>query len=111
MPDRVQHLVLFQIPGGPDAALEAEMRRRISAWAGTISGLLRLRFGADQGGRAEGYQYGLLTEFVDAESLAAYLDHPLHQAFLAWVRERPFSVLRFDYPLTAETDLLDPSEG
>ncbi|HUY62161.1 MAG TPA: Dabb family protein [Candidatus Dormibacteraeota bacterium] len=104
----VQHLVLFRLPGTPGPEVEVEMRRHMATWVGTIAGLRRLRFGADVGGRAEGYQYGLLTEFDDAQALAAYLPHPLHQAFLEWVRARPFEVLRFDYPLTAETALLEP---
>jgi Stress responsive A/B Barrel Domain len=103
----VQHLVLFRWPGEPDPHLEEEMRRQISMWPGVIPGLLRLRFGRDIGGRADGYQFGLLTEFSDPEALSAYLTNPVHQSFLNWVRERPFEVLRFDYPLTAETSLLE----
>jgi hypothetical protein len=87
------------------------MRRQISQWAGVIPGLRRLRFGRDVGGRADGYQFGLFTEFSDAGALSAYMSHPLHQSFLNWVRERPFDLIRFDYPLTAETSLVEESWG
>jgi hypothetical protein len=107
----VQHLVLFRWPGEPEPELEDEMRRQISAWVGVIPGLLRLRFGRDVGGRAEGYQFGLLTEFNDEQALSAYLTHPLHQSFLNWVRERPFDLIRFDYPLTSDTSLLEKSRA
>ncbi len=107
----VQHLVLFRFPGTPGPEVEVEMRRQIATWVGAVPGLRRLRFGADVGGRAEGYQYGLLTEFDDAQALAAYLPHPLHQAFLEWMGARPVEVLRFDYPLTAQTALLEPDRG
>ncbi|MGA7087529.1 MAG: Dabb family protein [Candidatus Dormiibacterota bacterium] len=107
----VQHLVLFRWPGDPEPQLEAEMRRQISEWIGVIPGLLRLRFGRDVGGRADGFQFGLLTEFSDAPALSAYLAHPVHQSFLNWVRERPFDVIRFDYPLTPETSLFEPRGG
>ncbi len=107
MADPIQHLVLFRLPEAPGPEVEAEMRRQIASWVGVVPGLRRLRFGADIGGRAEGYQFGLLTEFESAEALAAYVPHPLHAAFLEWVSARPFEVLRFDYPLTAETSLLE----
>jgi hypothetical protein len=107
----VQHLVLFRWPGEPEPQVEEEMRRQISEWPGVIPGLLRLRFGRDVGGRAEGYQFGLLTEFIDEEALSAYVTHPVHQSFLNWVRERPFDVIRFDYPLTSETSLLEQPKG
>jgi hypothetical protein len=42
--------------------------------------------------------------------MAAYAPHPLHQSFLAWVQARPFDLIRFDYPLTAKTTLLDAPE-
>lgn len=101
----VQHLVLFRLREPPGPEIEEEMRRQISSWVGEIPGLRRLRFGADVGGRAQGYQYCLLTEFEDADALAAYLPHPLHQSFLRWVTERPFDILRFDYPLDELTSL------
>ena len=111
MPTPVQHLVLFRLPGTPGPEIEDDMRHQISTWVGTIPGLRRLRFGTDVGGRAEGYQFGLLTEFTDAAALAEYLPHPLHKSFLTWVQARPFEVLRFDYPLTEQTSLLEPPEG
>ena len=107
MSQPVQHLVLFRLAEPPGPEVEEEMRRQISIWAGAIPGLRRLRFGADTGGRAAGYQFCLLTEFEDAEALAAYLPHPLHAAFLRWVQDRPFEVLRFDYPLDERTSLLE----
>ncbi len=108
---RVQHLVLFRFREEPGPDVEEEMRRQIAAWAGAVPGLRRLRFGRDVGGRADGYQFGLLTEFVDQAALQAYLGHPLHLPFLAWVTARPIDVLRFDYALTAETGLLEPPEA
>ncbi|MGH7642313.1 MAG: Dabb family protein [Candidatus Dormibacteria bacterium] len=100
----IQHLVLFRLRADSGAEVEDEMRRQIARWAG-LPGLRRLRFGRDTLDRADGYQFGLFTEFSDSAAYAAYLVHPLHQSFLAWVRERPFDVIRFDYPLTEETSL------
>ncbi|MGC2192561.1 MAG: Dabb family protein [Candidatus Dormiibacterota bacterium] len=100
----IQHLVLFRLREEPRPEVEEEMRRQIAKWAG-LPGLRRLRFGRDTLERADGYQFGLLTEFTDSDAYAAYLIHPLHQSFLAWVLERPIDVIRFDYPLTAQTSL------
>jgi hypothetical protein len=107
----IQHLVLFRLreEAGPD--VEEEMRRQIARWVG-LPGLLRLRFGRDTLERADGYQFGLYTEFSDAAAYAAYQVHPLHQSFLAWVLERPFDVLRFDYPLIrGVSSLYETREG
>ncbi|MGH7608366.1 MAG: Dabb family protein [Candidatus Dormibacteria bacterium] len=105
----IQHLVLFRLAEEPSQELEEEMRRQIRSWAKPIAGLTRLRFGRETGGRSSGYQFGLLTEFADRQALEAYLAHPLHQSFLAWVQARPFELIRFDYPLDATTSLLEPS--
>lgn len=110
-PGPIQHLVLFRLAQDPGAEVEAEMRRQISLWVDAIPGLRRLRFGRDTLGRADGYQFGLLTEFTDPATYAAYLVHPLHQSFLAWVKPRHFEVIRFDYPLTAQTSLLEPAQA
>ena len=103
----VQHLVLFRLPATPGPEVETEMRRQIAAWAGAIPGLRRLRFGADTGGRAQGYQFALLTEFDDQAAMDAYVTHPLHASFLKWAVDRRFEVLRFDYPLDEATSLLE----
>ncbi|HUY56341.1 MAG TPA: Dabb family protein [Candidatus Micrarchaeaceae archaeon] len=103
----IQHLVLFRLREEPGPEVEEEMRRQISRWVG-LPGLRRLRFGRDTLERADGYQFGLLTEFSDSITYADYLVHPLHQSFLAWVLERPFDVIRFDYPITERTSLSEP---
>jgi hypothetical protein len=103
-PQPIQHLVLFRLRDDPGPEVEEEMRRQIAKWVG-LPGLRRLRFGRDTLERADGYQFGLFTEFSDPTAYAAYLVHPLHQSFLAWVLERSFDVIRFDYPLTDQTSL------
>jgi heme-degrading monooxygenase HmoA len=96
----VQHIVLFSYSEDLSAADDAEMRRQIEAWPSLIPGFRALRFGRDlTGERTRGHQYLLYTEFDDAESLHAYQQHPVHQAFLAWVMERSCTPLAFDYHL------------
>ncbi|HEY6493140.1 MAG TPA: hypothetical protein VIZ43_07685 [Trebonia sp.] len=38
--------------------------------------------------------------------MTAYRDHPVHQAFLAWLNERDCVPLAFDYALDDQTVLM-----
>jgi hypothetical protein len=38
--------------------------------------------------------------------MTAYRDHPVHQAFLAWLNERECVPLAFDYTLDDQTVLM-----
>src|SRR5213592_867787 len=98
-----QHVVLFRFPTPLSEDEQYDMASQVRAWAGEIPGLVGLRFGADVRGRSGGWQDLLLTEFEDDETHRAYYNHPLHQAFSTWVFEHNCEVVRFDYPLNAET--------
>ena len=51
--------------------------------------MTKCRFGTDiTGARTRGYSHLLYTEFPDFDAMTAYRDHPVHQAFLAWLNER-----------------------
>jgi heme-degrading monooxygenase HmoA len=98
-----QHIVLFRFPAPLSEDEQRDLAAQVRAWAGTIPGLVGVRFGADVGGRAGGWQYLLVTEFEDDETHRAYYEHPLHQAFSKWVFDRNCEVVRFDYPLNEVT--------
>ncbi len=98
-----QHVVLFRFPQPLSEDEERDMASQVRAWAGTVPGLVGLRFGADVSGRSGGWQYLLLTEFADDGSHRAYYEHPLHKAFSAWVFDRSCEVARMDFPLTDQT--------
>lgn len=98
-----QHVVLFRFPSPLSEEERRDMRSQVQAWAGTVPGLVGLRFGSDVSGRSGGWEYLLLTEFTDDESHRAYYDHPLHRAFSDWVFSRKCEVIRFDYPLREDT--------
>ena len=56
--------------------------------------MTRCRLGTDvAGARTRGYSYLLYTEFPDFDTMTAYRDHPVHQAFLAWLNKRDSSRL------------------
>lgn len=103
MPDRAQHVVLFKFPQPLSPEEEQEMFRRVRAWPEVIPGFTGLRLGKDVGGRSDGYDYLLLTEFESEEAHQSYYPHPDHQAFAQWIAERAAQVIRVDYPLTSES--------
>ena len=107
MGGRVQHVVLFKFPRELSAEEEDEMRRQVRAWPETIAGFTGLRFGRDVGGRTNGYDYLLLTEFESEEAHQAYYAQPAHAAFSEWVFARGCEAIRVDFPLTDETLFLD----
>ena len=101
MSDRAQHVVLFKFPEPLSDEDESEMFRRVRGWPDAIPGFTGLRIGKDVGGRSQGFDYLLLTEFENEEAHQAYYPHPDHQAFAKWVGERNAEVIRVDYPLTS----------
>ena len=101
----MQHIVLFRFPRALSEPDEREMWEQVRAWPKEIPGFTRLQLGKDVGGRSGGYQYLLLTEFESEEAMRAYFPHPVHQRFSDWVFSRDCEVLRFDYPLDAESAL------
>lgn len=104
----VQHVVLFKFPEQLSPADEDAMRRAIGSFGEQIGEATRLRFGADVGGggRTQGYNYLLFSEFPDEASLQRYREHPVHHDFLDWVAEHDASLLGFDYVLDEQTVLL-----
>jgi Stress responsive A/B Barrel Domain len=103
----VQHVVLLRFPTDLSDDDAATIRAMVAAWSEQIPLLTRLRFGPDlTGERSHGFQYLLLTEFASTGDLDAYRVHPVHQEFVAWIRERGVETLAFDYLLDETTDHL-----
>jgi hypothetical protein len=107
----LQHVVLFSFPEDLSAEDWAEMQRQVRSWPGEIDGLDALRLGpALDDARTRGYQYLLYMEVADVETLVAYQQHPTHQVFLQWVRDRDCTPLAFDYYLDESTVVVASSE-
>ena len=82
----LQHIVLFSFPSALSADDEAQLRAMVASWPQEIGLMTKCRLGADiTGARTRGYSYLLYTEFPDFDTMTAYRDHPVHQAFLAWL--------------------------
>jgi hypothetical protein len=102
----LQHVVLIKFPTEPSAADDARVREMVASWPREIGTMTELRFGRDlTGERAGGFHYLLLTVFADAETLAAYNAHPVHQELVRFLDERGCERLAFDYHLDDSTRL------
>jgi hypothetical protein len=104
----LQHIVLFSFPARPlRPEEESELRAMVASWPAEIGLMTKCRLGTDiTGARTRGYSFLLYTEFPDFDTMTAYRDHPVHQAFLAWLNERECVPLAFDYALDGQTVLM-----
>ena len=103
----LQHIVLFSFPSPLSVQDEAQLRAMVASWPREIGLMTKCRLGTDiTGARTRGYSHLLYTEFPDFVAMTAYRDHPVHQAFLAWLNERDCLPLAFDYTLDDQTVLM-----
>ena len=100
----LQHIVLMKFPTGLTADEDATLRSMVASWPEEIGTMTELRFGGDlTGDRTRGYQYLLVTVFRDADTLAAYVAHPVHQELVAFLNAHDCERLAFDYYLDDAT--------
>jgi hypothetical protein len=100
----LQHIVLMKFPTGLSADEDATLRSMVASWPEEIGTMTELRFGGDlTGDRSQGYQYLLVTVFRDADTLAAYVAHPVHQELVAFLNAHDCERLAFDYYLDDAT--------
>jgi len=81
----VFHVFAFQWKPGATEAQKERARKDIAAFQGQISGLLETHVGANISPRGKGYTFGGIMRFKDQAALEAYIQHPSHQALLAWL--------------------------
>lgn len=81
----VFHVFAFQWKPGTSEAQKEKARKDILAFQGVIPGLLQTHVGPNISPRGKGYTFGGIMQFKDEASLNAYVQHPAHQALLAWL--------------------------
>lgn len=81
----VFHIFAFQWKPGTSEAQKERASKEIGAFQGVIPGLLQTHVGPNISPRGKGYTFGGMMEFKDKASLEAYVQHPAHQALLAWL--------------------------
>jgi hypothetical protein len=79
------HVVLLRLA---DPADRAETVRRLQAFVGVIEALRSLSAGPDGRGTENSWDVALVTTHDDLDGLNAYLTHPVHQEFTAWLAPR-----------------------
>jgi quinol monooxygenase YgiN len=90
----IRHIVMWklkeQAEGAGCAANARKMKALLDACADIVPGILKLEVGVAQAGLECTYDVVMYSEFVSAAALAAYQQHPQHQAlkpFFSAVRE------------------------
>ena len=81
----VFHVFAFQWKQGTSEAQKDRASKEIAAFQGLIPGLLQTHVGPNISPRGKGYTFGGIMQFKDKASLDAYVQHPAHQALLAWL--------------------------
>jgi len=84
-PASVFHVFAFHWKEGTPEAQKDRAAKEIAAFQGLIPGLLQTHVGANISPRGKGYTFGGIMQFKDKASLDAYVQHPAHQALLAWL--------------------------
>ncbi|MGA2100220.1 MAG: Dabb family protein [Candidatus Sulfotelmatobacter sp.] len=83
--ETVFHVFAFQWKQGTSEAQKERAAKDIAAFQGVIPGLLHTHVGPNISPRGKGYTFGGIMQFKDKASLDAYVQHPAHQALLAWL--------------------------
>lgn len=79
------HMFVIRLNDGVTATQKAEAVARIRDLQGKVPGLLETSVGLNVSPRGQGYDLAGSMRFADGAALAAYNDHPAHQALLAWL--------------------------
>jgi antibiotic biosynthesis monooxygenase (ABM) superfamily enzyme len=81
----VFHVFAFQWNPNATEAQKQKAATDIAAFQGQIPGLLQTHVGPNVSPRGKGYTFGGIMQFKDQAALDAYVQHPSHQALLAWL--------------------------
>jgi heme-degrading monooxygenase HmoA len=90
----IKHIVMWKLKeeaeGADRAANALEMKRRLDACAAIVPGIIAFEVTVAQPDLEATYDVVLYSEFADRAALAAYVNHPVHQAvvpFIGAIRE------------------------
>jgi len=78
----IRHVVMLSLRDDASAAELAEVMARLGALGATLDGLEGFAHGPNRDfeRKSQGYPYGFICTFKDADALKAYADNPVHQA-------------------------------
>ncbi len=95
----LRHVVLFGFGKAQSPAAVAEVVRRFAALKDLVPGIEDFEWGENSSpeGLDHGHSHAFLLTFANPQARDAYLVHPDHAAFSAWVRPFVSSVTVLDY--------------
>ncbi len=86
----IKHFVMWKLKDEAEGASKVEniekMRRLLEGCSALVPGIGRFEVGVAEAGYASTYDVVLHSEFDDTEALNGYLQHPQHQALVAFIR-------------------------
>ena len=88
------HVVLVRFA---DLATAEEAAQRLLAMEGKIPSMLGIEAGVDITRSARSYELALITRHRDAEGLAAYQIHAVHQAVLTFLKAHALGSVAVDF--------------
>lgn len=92
----ITHIVLLH----PKPEITADEMQKVLAQVRTlphnIPGIVDVQTGENLSGNHQGYTYGFVMHFVDAEHLKSYAPHPAHRLVSDEIRRVSSQVIDFD---------------
>ncbi len=95
----IKHIVFFKLF---DRSTENQkrVRDRILEMRGRIPALKHLEAGHDIMRSERAYDVALVAHFASRDDLQLYIDHPVHQEFVQFIRPLRESTISVDYEFT-----------
>ena len=97
----IKHIVMWKLKEhahGNDRATNARLiKEKLESLNGRIPGLQAIEVGLDISAQPSSADVVLYTEFVDAQALRVYQEHPLHLAIVPFVAEAASERRLVDY--------------
>lgn len=96
----LRHIVSWKVAGDTDeerSRVAAELRDRLLALPAQIDVIRAFEVGVNDAGAADNYDVVLVSEFDDENALTSYVQHPVHQEVIAFVRANTIGRAGVDY--------------
>ena len=98
----IRHVVSWKVAGDTDEKREqvkAEFRDRLLSLPPQIDVIRSFEVGVGDLGAADDFDVVLISEFDDEDALRAYVEHPVHQEVVAFVRANTVGRAAVDYTI------------
>lgn len=93
----IEHLVLIQFKETTSPLERDQILQDLLSLKDKIPGIVSYQVGHNVSQRSQGFNAAISSTFADAQSLAAYGPHPLHQSAATRLRELSDNVLVVDF--------------